>query len=167
MSGELLIVGKIAGLFGVKGWVKLLSYTEPRSGLFDYQPLYLSSADGWRSVQFEQGQEHGKGQIAKLAGIDDRDAALELVGAQLAIDREQLPPPAAGEYYWADLENLRVATLDGVDLGRVDHLFSTGANDVLVVRGDKERLIPFIRGEVIHDIDLDAGLIRVDWDPDF
>lgn len=160
-------MGRIGGLFGVKGWVKLLSYTEPRTALFDYQPLYLAEGDNWRPIELEQSQSHGKGLIAKLAGVDDRDTAAALSGREIAIHREQLPSPASGEYYWADLQGLRVVTVDGVELGRVDHLFSTGANDVLVVRGERERLIPFLRDQVIHGVDLDAGTIRVDWDPAF
>ena len=167
MADEWIVMGRIGGLFGVKGWVKLLSYTEPRTALFDYQPLYLAEGGSWRRIELEQGRTHGKGLIAKFAGIDDRDAATELTGREIAIRREQLPPASPGEYYWADLEGLRVVTVDGIELGRVDHLFSTSANDVLVVRGDRERLIPFLRDQVILGVDLDAGSIRIDWDPEF
>jgi 16S rRNA processing protein RimM len=167
MADEWIVMGRIGGLFGVKGWVKLLSYTEPRTALFDYQPLYLAEDSDWRRIELEQGRAHGKGLIAKFIGVDDRDAAAALTGREIAIRREQLPPPAPGEYYWADLEGLRVVTVDGIELGRVDHLFSTGANDVLVVRGERERLIPFLRDQVIRGVDLDGGTLQVDWDPAF
>jgi len=90
-----------------------------------------------------------------------------LVGQAIAVRRDQLPPPRAGEFYWADLEGLAVETEQGTRLGRVDHLFATAANDVLVVRGERERLIPFLWGAVIKDVEFDRGLILVDWDPDF
>ena len=97
----------------------------------------------------------------------DRDAAAALKGTQIGVHREQLPGPGEGEYYWHDLVGLRVQTTQGMELGTVDHLIETGANDVLVVRGERERLIPFIRGQVVLSIDLAAGEMRVDWDPEF
>jgi len=83
------------------------------------------------------------------------------------VPRSALPAAGEDEYYWSDLEGLRVETLEGVDLGTVDHLIETGANDVLIVRGDRERLIPFLRPSVVREIDLVAARIRVAWDPDF
>ena len=81
--------------------------------------------------------------------------------------RDALPPPKPGEYYWVDLEGLRVETVEGMELGRIDHLFATGANDVLVVRGERERMIPFVQPEVVTGVDFDAGVVVVDWDPEF
>jgi 16S rRNA processing protein RimM len=118
-------------------------------------------------VAIAEAHGHGKGLIARLAGCANRDAAAALVGRALAVRREQLPPTAPGEYYWADLIGLRVVTREGVSLGSVAYLFATGANDVLVVQGEQERLLPFIQGEVINAIDLDHGVIHVDWDPAF
>lgn len=162
-----VVMGRVAGLFGVRGWVKLHSYTAPRAALLDYDPLYLGSDGQWQAIVLEQGQVHGKGLIAKFAGIDDRDAATRLVDRELAVNRDQLPEPEPGEYYWRDLQGLRVVTLTGVELGRVDHLFDTGANDVMVVHGERERLVPFVEEQVVLEVDLAAGLIRVDWDPEF
>lgn len=167
MTGDWVVLGQIAGLFGVRGWVKLRSFTDPRSGILDYHPLHLAGTDGWRPLTLEQGQPHGQGLLAKFIGIDDRDAAAALVGRELAIRRGQLPPTLPGEYYWTDLEGLRVITPDGVELGRVERLFETGANDVLVVTGERERLIPFVRDRVVKQIDLARGVLQVDWDPDF
>lgn len=166
-ENQRIVLGRVTGLFGVRGWVKVFSDTDPREGIVKYSPWQLHVGNEWRSMEVEQGQRQGKTVVAKLVGIDDRDAAAGLIGAEIAISRSQLPAAAPGEIYWADLENLSVRTTDGRDLGKVSHLIETGANDVLVVRGDRERLIPFIREQVVKDIDLDQGLLVVDWDPDF
>lgn len=161
------MLGRITGLYGVQGWVKVFSYTEPRGGIIDYAPLYLADQGGWRPCQVAEGRLQGRGVILRFAGYDDRNAAVALLGRDLAVRREQLAPLTAGEYYWSDLEGLRVITVGGVELGVVARLFETGANDVMVVAGERERLIPFITGDVIIEVDLAGGVIRVDWDPDF
>lgn len=166
-SSAWIILGRVTGLYGIKGWVKVFSHAEPRSGITDYEPLYLNLKGDWQAIA-HQGRAHGKGVVMKFAAYDDRDAAASLIGCELAIQRDQLPPPAPGEYYWNDLQGLQVRTLDGVELGRVDHLFATGANDVVVVKDAKrERLIPFLRPDVVVAIDIDQGLLTVDWDPEF
>ena len=162
-----VVVGKIAGLFGVKGWVKIFSYTDPRDGILDYAPWYLMLNGEYLCVESDAGKRHGKGVIAHLKSVDDRDAAARLINVEIAIRRDQLPEAQEGEYYWADLTGLKVVTLAGKTLGTVSYLFETGANDVMVVAGDRERLIPFLRDSVIRSIDLEKGLIEVDWDPDF
>jgi 16S rRNA processing protein RimM len=162
-----IVLGQVSGVFGVQGWVRVLSHTRDRAGILEYDPLYLDMEGEWRPVAIAEAHGHGKGLIARLAGCANRDAAAALVGRALAVRREQLPPTAPGEYYWADLIGLRVVTREGVSLGSVAYLFATGANDVLVVQGEQERLLPFIQGEVINAIDLDHGVIHVDWDPAF
>lgn len=163
----MIIIGRISGLFGVRGWVKIYSHTSPREGILDYRTWYLESGGEWQSYKLTSGQAHGKGVVAHLAGCDDRDSAAGLVGRDIAVRREQLPELEPGEYYWTDLEGLRVVNLQGVDLGVVSHLFETGANDVLVVKGERERLIPYTMGEAVREVDLAAGRMVVDWDPDF
>ncbi|MCG5536238.1 ribosome maturation factor RimM [Ectothiorhodospira mobilis] len=162
-----IVVGHIAGVYGVRGWLRIFSETEPRTQLIRYNPLYMERNGQWSEVLVEAGRAHGKGLVAKFQGLDDRDAAAACIGCRLAIGREQLPPLPEDEYYWADLVGLRVVNLQGLELGRVDHLLQTGANDVLVVHGDRERLIPYVREQVIRSVQLEAGEIRVDWDPDF
>ena len=161
-----VVLGRIAGVFGVKGWVKVISHTEPREGILEYQNWLLKRGDGWQAVRLEDGKLHGKSVIAKLPDIDDRDAAAELLDAEIAVPREELPKTDDGEYYWADLEGLQVVHRDGRSLGKVAYLLATGANDVLVVNGDAEQLIPFVMGEVILDVDLGKGQISVDWEWD-
>jgi len=113
------------------------------------------------------GRVQGKGLAVLLPGFDDREQAASLVGLQIFVRREQLPATAKDEYYWSDLEGLEVKTTNGVLLGRVSRLMETGANDVLVVQGDREHLVPFVQGQYITGVDLESGQIEVDWDPDF
>lgn len=168
MTDRLVEIGRIVGLYGVQGWVRLESFTEPHKKIFSYVPWLLSGSSGTAQVEKVQGRELGNGLVAKLPGYDDRDAAATLVGASIRIHRSQLPQAQRGEYYWTDLEGLEVVTLEGRSLGKVSHLFATGANDVLVVRdGSRERMIPFVPEQFVREVDLGRGTIRVDWDPDF
>jgi len=113
------------------------------------------------------GRKQGKTIVASLEGVEDRNDAELLVGWDIFIGFEQLPQTKHGEYYWVDLVGLKVVTAKGIDLGTIDYLIETGANDVLVVIGDKERLIPFLQQQTVIRIDLEEGLMVVDWDPDF
>ena len=173
---DYLVVGKVGAPYGVRGWSKLYSFTEQVANLLDYDPWYTNpknskdaaAADGgWVIASVTEVKTHGKGLIAKFKGCEDREAAARLTGQEIAIRREQLPPAAEGEYYWGDLKGLTVVTVDGVSLGIVDHLLETGANDVLVVKGDRQRLIPYVMGPIVKAVDLQAGTLQVDWDPDF
>ncbi len=171
MSGsdeKFVLLGKIVGVHGVRGELKLESYTEPRIKIFSYQPWLMRSAAGERTVDECRGRTQGKGLVAELSGIADRDAAVALVGTEIWVARSALPAPEPGEYYWSDLEGLEVVTVEGVALGRVSHLVATGANDVLVVKDAKrERLIPFLVGSYVTNVDFDARRVTVDWDPEF
>jgi 16S rRNA processing protein RimM len=165
---KLVLLGRIVGVHGVRGELKLESYTEPRTQIFRYRPWLLRSASGDRQIEGGRGRVHGKGLVAALPGVADRDAAAALAGTEVWVARSALPDPAPGEYYWSDLEGLEVATVEGVPLGRVSHLVATGANDVLVVRdAERERLIPFLVGRFVTQVDLAAGRLTVDWDPEF
>lgn len=163
---DMVVVGRVTGLFGVQGWVKVHAYTRHREDILEYDHWFLQQGDQWVQSRLEDGRTQGQGIVAKLAGIDGRDAAAPWVGADIAITTAELPPLKAGEYYWSQLEGLEVVNLDGTVLGRVSHLFETGANDVLVVVGERERLIPYIP-DAIKEVDLAARRIRVDWDAEF
>jgi 16S rRNA processing protein RimM len=154
-------------VYGVGGWVRVFSYTEPRGNIVDYQPWHLRSGDDWEPRRLAEGRVHGKGVIARLEGCEDRDQALALMNREIGVRRDQLPATAPGEYYWSDLMGLEVVNLQHASLGKVDHLLETGANDVLVVVGDRERLIPFVQHDVVKRVDLETGVIQVDWDKDF
>jgi len=165
-SVRMVQMGEIVGVHGVRGWVKVFSYARPRESLFDFRDWWLCSADERVRYRVSQWKSAGKGLIAKLEGLDDRDTAASLIRQSINIPFADLPALPEGEYYWAELEGLRVITLDGVELGEVGGLMETGANDVLVVSGERERLIPYTP-EAVRKIDLDAGTMLVDWDPAF
>lgn len=160
-----VVMGKVGGLFGIRGWVKVHSYASPPENLLRYQPWQLCIDGAWRALEVTAGRRHGKGVIAQLAGYADRDDARTLIGAEIAVERAQLEAPAENEYYWTDLIGTTVVNRDGVALGRVDHMIETGANDVLVVRdGRGETLIPFVIGRYVLEVDLARKRILVDWE---
>ena len=164
-----VLVGRMASAFGIKGWIKVSSYTSPLENIFLYTPWQLrqsGSREISRTVELIEGKPHGKGLVAKFAGVDDRDQADSLKGLEIVVDRCQLPEPEEGLYYWADLVGLQVETAEGRSLGRVDQMLQAGAADVMLVcgEGNSRHMIPFIRDEVILTVDLDAGFIRVNWE---
>ncbi|MEC4747129.1 ribosome maturation factor RimM [Methylomicrobium sp. Wu6] len=160
-------VGKISGVFGIKGWLKIFSYTSPKENILNYSPWLLIKKGETKMVEVVSGHQQGGGIVAQIKDVNDRNQAETLVGWEIFIHREQLPATSEGEYYWSDLLGLEVVTTGGVVLGVVDNLLETGANDVLIVKGERERAVPFIKGQVIVKIDREAGRITVDWDPDF
>lgn len=168
MTGQRrVILGKVGGLYGVRGWVRLWSFTDPVENLLAYRELEVGRDGNWRAARLVEGRRQGQALVGRFDGCSDRDQAALLVGAELAVMRERLPEPGAGEYYWADLVGLEVVTTQGVELGRVERMMATGANDVMVVKGDRERLVPFLPGRFVNEVDLAGGRIVVDWDPEF
>lgn len=162
-------MGHISAPFGVKGWVKIQTDTEYPDSLLDYEQVWLGRDGQWRQVAVQDMQARPAGLVvAQLDGIDDRDAAFALRGQLVAVPRAQLPQTADDEYYWADLIGMRVTGLDDVELGVVDHLLSTGANDVLVVRAadGSERLIPFVAAFVLQ-VEREQRCIRTAWGLDY
>ena len=166
MSGSVL-VGEIVAPFGVKGWVKVRSFTDPPANILKYVPWTLMHGERAQPVVVLEGRLQGTVVAVCLEGVEDRDQAIALRGMKVTVPREVFPRAPKGRYYWADLVGLHVYTVDAVDLGVVTGLLETGANDVLEVKGDRERLIPFVIGPYVKEVDLDAGRITVDWDPDF
>ncbi len=159
-------MARIAGAFGIKGWVKVQTFTEAPENLLAYPSWWIGSDAGWRECRIEKSEVHSNAIVVKLAGCDDRDAAALFRGKQVAIPREAFPKAGANEYYWADLIGLRVVNMQAEDFGTVAEVFETGANDVLVVEGDRERLIPFTE-QVVKQVDIEARSIRVDWGSDY
>lgn len=162
-----MVIGRITGIYGVKGWVRVHSYTDPLDSILNYSCWQLGLPSGWAVRRLVSGRRQGKGLVAHIEGVDDREQARALIGSDIAIERSALPAVGDNEFYWVDLIGMQVVTLDGVSLGQVDYLIETGANDVLVVRGERERCLPYVRGDVIKRIDREAGIIEVDWDPEF
>lgn len=178
MSAEsnLVNVGRITAVYGVKGWVKVHSYTEPQENLFEYHPWFLKTKHGVKKIEIDEARPHGDAFVAHIVGVDDRDLAVQYTAADIAVERDLLPELDDGEYYWNQLEGLVVFTQFGdvrQRLGVISKLMETGANDVLVVAGDaqsidqRERLIPYVPGQFVLNVDLEAGEVLVDWDPEF
>lgn len=162
-----MILGRIVGVHGIRGWVKVQSWTRPPENILEFPDWWLEHGSEWEPVKVIAARAQGKGLVCAIEGVEDRDIARErLVGRHVAVPRSDLPAPEADEVYWSDLQGMAVETVDGAALGEVDHLIETGANDVLVVRGDRERLIPYTDAVVVQ-VDLAARRLRVDWDPEF
>ncbi len=170
MSGaprKLVTLGRVSGLLGVKGWLKIYSYTDPRDSIVGFATWVLRTGSDEQTVELEDGKKHGRTVVVKLKAIDDRDQAEALLGAEIAVQRSVLAPCEPGEYYWTDLEGSTVITAEGESLGRLDYLFETGGHDVMVVIGDRRRLIPFVQEKVVREVRLEQHIIVVDWDPTF
>lgn len=180
--GEYIKVGHIGSAYGLKGWVNIISYTQPKTNIIEYSPWYIKNLHSisnteqsnkeYQVVKLAGIRQHGKGIVAQLLDCNDRTQAEKLKNIEIVILREQLPEQASDEYYWHDLIGLNVTTITNIKIGTIIDLIETGANDVLVVEEKldeetKTRLIPFIRPEVVTLIDLAAKLVVVDWDPDF
>jgi 16S rRNA processing protein RimM len=171
---NLIILGRVSSVYGVKGWVKIYSYTEPMERILDYGEWLLNLNGQWQPITVDKGRSHGKGMVAHFEGCDDREQARQYNGAEIAVPRERIPELPEGEYYWFQLEGLQAVNVQGNILGKVDHMMSAGAsNDVLVVKGDaesidrQERLIPYVPDVYVKEVDLEQGRILVDWDPEF
>ncbi len=161
---DYILVGKVGSTYGVKGWLKILSYTEVAANILDYSPWYIEDKDGWRTIELEASQQYGKGVIVKFSGIHTPEKARLLSGKKLAILRSELPVLEKDEYYWSDLKGLTVIDQHGKTLGKVSYLIATGSNDVLVVKGEKEQAIPYLPGQVVTRVDLAESKIYVNWD---
>ena len=173
--GQWLLAGKITGCHGIKGWVKIHSFTEPMENFLGYGGWMLNDREGLKPVCFDSGKRQGKGLVAHIKGVDDRTQAESFKGLKVWVARASLPALEDGEYYWSQLQGLQVWCHEGenrVLLGTVDYLIDTGANDVLVVKAcegsldERERLIPYLVDDVVTRVDLDEAVIEVDWYPD-
>ncbi|TQV86572.1 ribosome maturation factor RimM [Aliikangiella coralliicola] len=171
-----VIIGEITGVYGVKGWVKVFSHTEPRLNIVKYNPWLIKQGKDWKSVKLLSGRSQGKTIVAQIEGVNDRDQAHAMIGTEIGIERSQLKTLGKDDFYWRDLEGLKVVDVDGKALGQVSHLIETGANDVMVVKLPpeqaqdkkiKETMIPYIFGDVVKRVDLQGRLIEVDWDDDY
>lgn len=167
MPERRILIGRMSGAFGISGEIKCQSFANPPAQLLKYKPLTMLFQGQERVIEQLKGRSTAKGLVVTLDEIHDRDAAQALYGAELWVNRSQLPKAKPGEYYWVDLEGLRVVNREGVEFGIVSHLFETPGNPVMVVAGERERLIPFLLEQFVDSVDIEAGLITVDWDADF
>lgn len=169
-----IVLGKMGSSYGIRGWLRVFSSTEDAESIFDYQPWLIQKAGQWQVVELESWRHHNQDIVIKLKGIDDRNAANLLTNCEIVVDSSQLPKLEEGDYYWKDLMGCQVVTTEGYGLGKVIDMMETGSNDVLVIKanlkdafGIKERLVPFLDGQVIKKVDLATRTIEVDWDPGF
>ncbi|MCG8672292.1 MAG: ribosome maturation factor RimM [Pseudomonadales bacterium] len=172
-SDDWMVLGKLTSAYGIKGWLKVYSYTEPMENIGTYSPIWAEINGKRLPIEIEHVKAHGKGLVAKIKGCDAREQTPQYTGAMLVAKRDQLESLESGEYYWSDLIGLTVINEQGDNLGKVHHLMETGSNDVLIVRGNessidkKERLIPYLPEQVVLNIDIETQQMRVDWDSDF
>ncbi len=173
-QNEKVVLGNLGAPYGIKGWLKVNSFTDDPEGIFDYQPWLLSINGKWVEKEVADWKKHNKGLVVKFADIDDRDDAHQLTNIEVGVDAERLPELSDDEFYWRELIGMRVVTNKGYDMGVIDDLLETGSNDVLVVKanstdafGKQERLIPYIPDQVILDINRDEKTVTIDWDPGF
>ncbi|MBK4716431.1 MULTISPECIES: ribosome maturation factor RimM [Tenebrionibacter/Tenebrionicola group] len=169
-----IVLGKLGSPYGIRGWLRVFSSTEESEGIFDYEPWFIQRSGQWQQLEIESWRHHNQDIIVKLTGVDDRDAANLLTNCEIVVDAAQLPALDEGDYYWKDLIGCQVVTSAGYDLGKVIDMMETGSNDVMVIKanlkdafGIKERLVPFLDGQVIKKVDLTTRSIEVDWDPGF
>ncbi|KAF0167090.1 MAG: 16S rRNA processing protein RimM [Rhodocyclaceae bacterium] len=168
----MIVLGRIVAPFGVQGWLRVHPFGDDPEAWRKMAQWWLSAdvdapAESWKVHGLEAVKLHGDGVVAKLAGIDDRDASEALGSVFFGAPREALPPPVQDEYYWVDLIGLAVVNMQGQPLGRVKSLIETGANEVLVVvDGERERLLPFVE-HVVKAVDIPGGIIHADWDSDW
>ena len=163
---DFIVTGKIGSPYGIKGWLKIQSFTENSLDILRYTPWYIAEGEGWKAVKIEEGRQQGKGVVVKLPGYNTPETARLLTGRNIAIKREQLAALPENEYYWADLEGLTVIDQHGKTLGKIVYLMATGSNDVFVIKDEagKEHALPYLLGSVVKKVDLKEQQIFVDWD---
>lgn len=172
MTARRVTLGRVAGVHGVRGGIKLHSLTRPIDKIFEYRRWWIAHGEGFEARVLE-GRVQGRALVAQISGPDgepitDRDIAAALLGAEIQVERSALPKLPQGEYYWADLLGLKVESTLGVALGQVEDMTSNGAQDVMVLRdGERRRLIPFVKPHIVKEVDMEAGRIVCDWHPDY
>ena len=171
---EPVVLGKLGSSHGIKGWLKITTYTDSVEGIFDYSPWLLKDQGEWREVKVLQWRMQGKAVVACLEGVETRDQAQALTNCEIAVTPEQMEVLPEDEFYWRDLIGCEVVNTKGYNMGKVQEIVETGSNDVLLVKanakdgfGKAERMIPFVTEQFIQKVDLTAKQILVDWDPDF
>lgn len=162
-----VIVGRFGRPHGIKGFVKVLSFTEPADNILQYHDWHANIKNQWQPLKILQVEVNDKFILVQVEGYQEREQAAYLTNVDIAVKHEQLPELQAGEYYWHQLIGMQVVNQEGIDYGQVVEVFATGSNDVLVVMGDKRRLIPYLPGQVVLDVNDTKRVITVDWDMDF
>jgi len=162
-----VVVGRFGRPHGIKGFVTVHSFTEPRDNILRYTDWHAFLSNEWQPVKLLCIEAHNKAVVAQIEGYPDRDMVSRLTNIEIAVQKEQLAALGSGEYYWHQLVGMSVVNQKGESFGKVTEVMPTGANDVLVVQGDKRYLIPYLPGQFVKDIDDNQQVITVDWDMDF
>ncbi len=165
-DSEWVVMGRVAAPFGIKGWVKVQTFSDDPGTLMDFESWRIGRGAEHRHYTVEACQDHSNTLVAKLEGVDDRDTAFALRGQEISVARSALAPPEENEFYWSDLIGLTAINREGVELGKVDSLMETGAQDVLVIKGKRDHLIPFL-AQFVGKVDVASGRIEVDWGEDY
>lgn len=173
-TDDLVVLGNLGAVYGIKGWLRVNAFTDELSGIFNYAPWFIGRDGNWQQAEVSQWRWQNKGLVAKLANVDDRDVAALYTGMDIAVQASALPELDKNEFYLRDLEGLRVVNTEGYDMGTVDHMLSTPANDVMVVTansndafGKRERLIPFVQSQFVVEVNKESGTVTVNWPADF
>ncbi|EDQ00600.1 ribosome maturation factor RimM [Shewanella benthica] len=171
---EPVVLGKLGSSHGIKGWLKITTYTDSVEGIFDYSPWLIKEQGEWREVKVLQWRFQGKAVVASLEGVETRDQAQILTNCEIAVTPQQMKTLPEDEFYWRDLIGCEVVNTKGYNMGKVQEIVETGSNDVLLVKanakdgfGKAERMIPFVTEQFIIEVNLAEKQITVDWDPDF
>ncbi|MBL4815370.1 ribosome maturation factor RimM [Shewanella sp.] len=171
---EPVVLGKLGSSHGIKGWLKITTYTDSVEGIFDYSPWLIKEQGEWREVKVLQWRFQGKAVVASLEGVETRDQAQMLTNCEIAVTPQQMQTLPEDEFYWRDLIGCEVVNTKGYNMGKVQEIVETGSNDVLLVKanakdgfGKAERMIPFVTEQFIIEVNLTEKQIIVDWDPDF
>ena len=172
-DNDWVVLGEVGRVHGLQGWLKLISFTAPIENILDYSQFHAVLGGRPAQLELDEHRRLNKALLVHFKGYDDPETARQLTGTELAIAIEDLPQLESGEFYWHQLEGLKVVNQHGQCFGHVSHLLETGANDVLVVKADtesiddRERLIPYLLNSVVSEVDLENGTIRVDWEADY
>jgi len=161
-----IIIGKFGKTFGVRGWITVHSFADPKESIVNFRPWLLKKNSQWQEIAIEANKIQHQNTIVKLQGIDDIDAAKFFTNKEIFIDRELLPKLSTNEYYWNDLIGLKVINHANEELGTVETIFNSGASDILVVTGKKKHLIPYVKNYILNT-DIKRKIITTDWDKNF
>jgi 16S rRNA processing protein RimM len=165
---EFVIVGKFGASYGVKGWIKVFSDTDPKDAILDYEPWFIETNSGqWEEIKISEARFHSKCVIAHIEGCNAKEETPAYTNKLMAVKQSQLAKLDNDQFYWSELKDMQVMNTEDIVLGKVDHLFEAGANDILVVKGERKHLIPFIWKEFIKSVDRETKTIIVDWDSEF
>ena len=173
VKNKRVVLGQIGKVHGIKGWLNLNSFTVPPENILDYSHLTVEIEDNLEILEIDQFRQKADGLIVHFSGYDTPEVARKLIGLKVVLSSNYLPELDDGDYYWHEIEGMEVLNQNGVNFGKIAHLMETGANDVLVVKpgkcsvDDRERLIPYLKGSVITNIDSMNRKITVDWEIDF